>query len=111
MSTTNFAQGPTPATGARYEAFLDKVTGLADTPFNPAMLSSVAPLNPHQTEAVNYMFDTGMHLGDFDPNRIDEIMSPYIGNVVDTTQAQFNNANKIQGNNLLSQGSVVIVLA
>jgi hypothetical protein len=104
MSTTNFAQGPTPATGARYEDFLSKVDTLADTPFNPAMLSSVAPLNPHQTEAVNYMFDTGMHLGDFDPARVAEIQSPFTQNVVNTTQDWFNNQNKIAANNLLSQG-------
>ena len=104
MSTTNFAQGPTPATGVRYEDFLNKVDTLADTPFNPAMLSRVAPLNPHQTEAVNYMFDTGMHLGDFDPARVAEIQSPFTQNVVNTTQDWFNNQNKIAANNLLSQG-------
>jgi hypothetical protein len=104
MSTTNFAQGPSPATGARYETFLDKVVALSGTPFDPAMQSNVAPFNPNQTAAIQQMFDVGTHLGDFDPAKIREIESPYTEDVVNATQDWFNNQNKIQSNTLLSQG-------
>ena len=102
-STTNFAQGPSGATGQRYEDFLNKVVGLSDTPFDPAMQSTVAPLNPFQNSAINQMFDVGTHLGDFDPTKVAEIQSPFTQNVVDATQDWFNNQNKIQSNTLLSQ--------
>ena len=103
-SQTGFAQGPIPATGARYEAFLNKVGTLANTPFDPAMQSNVAPLNTFQNQSLNQMFNLGMDLGNFHPEQVEAIMSPFIQNVVDTTQAQYNNANKIQGSNLISQG-------
>ena len=103
-SQTGFVQGPTPATGARYNAFLDKVTGLAGTPFDPAMQSNVAPLNAMQNTGIQQMFDVGMHLGDFDPARIREIELPYIQDVVNASQNWFNNQNDIQSNELLGQG-------
>ena len=46
----------------------------------------------------------GMQAGTWDPAQVQQIMSPYIQNVVDATQNQFNNQNAIQASNLLSQG-------
>jgi hypothetical protein len=44
-----------------------------------------------------------MHLGDFDPARVQSMESPFIQDVVGKTQDWFNNQNAIQGNDLLSQ--------
>src|SRR5580765_8019087 len=103
-STTNFAQGPSGSTGQRYEDFLNKVTNLSATPFDPSMQSSVAPLNAMQNAGINQMFNVGTHLGDFDPTEVAKIQSPFTQNVVDATQSWFNNANLIQGDQLLGQG-------
>ena len=104
MSTTNFAQGPTPATGARYEDFLNKVLVL---PIRRSILLCSRVLRRSiriRLSRISQMFDVGMHLGDFDPAKIAKIKSPFTQNVVNTTQDWFNNQNKIQTNTLLSQG-------
>src|SRR5215831_109961 len=45
-----------------------------------------------------------MQAGTWDPNQVQAIMSPYIQDVVNATQNQFNSQNAIQGSSLLSQG-------
>ena len=100
-STTTFAQGPTQETGKRYETFLDKVTGLAGTEFNPSTLSDVAPLTDKQKAAIEQMYTLGSEMGEFDPAAVQEIMSPYTQEVVNKTQDWFNNTNAIQGDLLM----------
>ena len=103
-SAGTFAQGPTPEMAQRYNEFLNESENLSNTPFNPAMLSSVAPLNAQQTGAINQLWNLGMTAGDFDPAKVRSIESPYIQDVVNASQDWFNNQNKIQANDLLSQG-------
>ena len=131
-TTFNSTTQPAASVSPQYTDFLDRAKALSDTPFNTAQLGSVAPMNAQQTAAGNQMFDLGMggmdaararidaaatnvgtygealgevgrHMGDWDPNRVTEIMSPFTEQVVGTTQDWFNNQNAIQGNDLLSQ--------
>lgn len=46
---------------------------------------------------------SGPQLEQFSKGAIDKYMSPYIQDVVNTTQKQFNNQNAIQGNSLIGQ--------
>ena len=104
-SSTSFQSTTTPAPFAAplYQDFLSRADALSQTPFNSAMLGQVAPLNAQQTQAGGQLFDLGMHLGDFDPAKVQSIKSPFIQDVVGKTQDWFNNQNAIQGNDLLSQ--------
>src|SRR5262245_21007396 len=104
-SSTSFQStvGPSPFIAPMYSAFLNQAQGLAQTPFNPAMLGQVAPMNANETAAGQQLFDLGMHLGEFDPAKVREIESPYTEDVVNATQNWFNNQNVIQGTGLLSQ--------
>jgi len=97
-----------------YSAFLNQAQGLSQTPFNPAMLGSVAPLSAAQQQAgtmlennipgaVSHLMDVGTNLGNFDPAQVRAIESPYTEDVVNATQNWFNNQNAIQGTGLLSQ--------
>src|SRR5262245_13693733 len=103
-SAGQFAQGPIPETGAGYKEFLDLSRGLMNTPFNPAMLGQVAPLNAQQDTSLTQLYDLGLDMGNFDPARVQEIESPFIQDVVGASQDWFNNQNAIQSNQLLSQG-------
>jgi hypothetical protein len=107
-STTGSTSGqatatPNPVVGGYYENFLANATNLAARPFNPATMGSVAPLTGRQETAISNAYQGGLDAGNFDPAQIQEIMSPYIGNVVNTTQGWFNNQNAIQGNQLIGQ--------
>src|SRR5215471_11206707 len=102
-TTFNSTVTPNPPAGALYTDFLNRANALSNTPFNPAMLGSVAPLNAQQTTAGNQLFTLGMDLGNFDPARVQSLMSPFTENVVQATQNWFNNQNAIQSNDLLSQ--------
>jgi hypothetical protein len=67
-ASTAFQSTTTPAPFATplYQDFLNRANQLSQTPFNPAMLGQVAPMNAQQTQAGGQLFDLGMHLGDFD---------------------------------------------
>jgi hypothetical protein len=77
-----------------------------------SMMSGLAPaginyLNQAGGPAVTNAADRGAAgitaaAGGFNPGRISEFMSPYIGNVVDATQAQFNNQNAIANQGVIS---------
>lgn len=86
-----------------YQNYINTALGLSQTPFNPAMLGTAAPLNAQQTQAGNQLFTLGMNAGNLDPAKLQSIMSPYTQDVTQATQNWFNNQNAIQGTNLLSQ--------
>src|SRR5215475_10431675 len=107
-----------------YQAFLQNAQQLQGTPFNPAMEGTLAPLNDYQTQAGNALFQLGLSqaggfpgvtdaanalsayggtMGTFDPNMLNQVMSPFTEDVVGATQNWFNNQNQIQSNDLLSQ--------
>jgi hypothetical protein len=86
-----------------YTNFLNQAQGLSQTPFNPAMLGQVAPMNADETAAGQQLFNLGMDMGNFDPTKVKAIESPYTEDVVNATQNWFNNQNAIQGTGLLSQ--------
>ena len=104
-ASTSFQSTTSPSATAMplYQDFLTRAQTLSNTPFNPAMQGTAAPLNAQQMQAGGQMFDLGMHLGDFDPAKVQSIMSPFTEQVVGATQNWFNNQNAIQGNDLLSQ--------
>jgi len=104
-ASTSFQSTTTPAPFATplYQDFLSRADALSNTPFNPAMLGQVAPMNAQQTQAGNQMFAQGMDMGNFDPAKVQSMESPFIQDVVGKTQDWFNNQNAIQGNDLLSQ--------
>jgi len=98
-----------------YQNFLANASNLAQTPFNPAMYGSVAPLNATQYQAgamltndipgaVTDAMAAGRAAGTWDPAQVRAIESPYTEDVVNATQNWFNNQNAIQGTDLLSQG-------
>jgi len=86
-----------------YQGFLQNAQQLSQTPFNPAMLGQVAPMNAAQNQAGTQLFELGMNLGSFDPNAVSTIQSPFMEDVVKATQDWFNNQNRIQGNDLIGQ--------
>jgi hypothetical protein len=97
------ATAANPNVAPMYQQFLSNAYNLSQTPFNPAMLGSVAPLDPMQTQGAGQLFNLGMNLGNFDPSQVQSIESPYTQDVVQATQDWFNNQNQIQGTNLMSQ--------
>jgi len=119
-TSTAFQSATAPSSFAMpyYQQYLQNASQLAGTPFNPAMLGQVAPLNPNQFEAgadiqnimqqmgnyVSPVVTAGQNMGTFDPNAVTSIMSPFTQQVTQATQNWFNNQNAIQGNDLLSQG-------
>src|SRR6516162_7627237 len=78
-----------PFTAGLYNQVLQSGYNLPQTPFNPATLGQLAAWTPQQQQAADQLFNMGMGMGTFDPNQIQQIMSPYIQNVVDATQNQF----------------------
>lgn len=109
--STAFQSATAPSAFAKplYEQYLAGAQGLAQTPFNPAMMGTAAPMDPMQTQAGNQLFNLGLEagtfgstLGNFDPAKVQEIMSPFTEEVVGATQDWFNNQNAIQGNQLMS---------
>jgi hypothetical protein len=107
-----------------YQGFLQNAQQLSGTPFNPAMYGNIAPMNPQQTvagetlwnvgegavdriapvtNAANALAAYGSTMGTFDPAQVRNIESPYTEDVVNATQNWFNNQNRIQGNDLISQ--------
>src|SRR5262245_11825115 len=115
-----------PQTADFYNQVLSQASALGQTPFNPATLTSWTPsqeqaieamfntgvnvpqalglgLSGPQEQAFNELWTSGRQAGQWDPSVIQAIMSPYIQNVVNATQAQFNNQNAIQGNQLIGQ--------
>src|SRR5262252_2376800 len=73
---------PSPAISPAYQNFLAQAGALSQTPFNPAMLGQVAPMNADELAAGQQLFDLGMHAGEFDPAKVQSIESPYIQDVV-----------------------------
>jgi hypothetical protein len=86
-----------------YQSFLANANNLSQTPFNPAMYGSVAPMNTGQIAAGSQLSALGMDLGNFDPNAVTSMESPFTTDVVNATQNWFNNQNAIQGTDLMSQ--------
>src|SRR5580765_8931304 len=87
-ASTSFQSTTTPAPFATplYQDFLSRADALSNTPFNPAMLGQVAPMNAQQTQAGNQMFAQGMDMGNFDPAKVQSMESPLIQDVVGKTQ-------------------------
>src|SRR5262249_604943 len=81
---------PSPLVSPLYQNFVNQATGLSQTPFNPAMLGQVAPLNPEQIQAGTQLFNLGLDMGNFDPAKVRAIESPYTEDVVQATQNWFN---------------------
>jgi hypothetical protein len=121
-ASTSFQSTTTPAPFATplYQDFLNRANAASQTPFNPAMQGTVAPLNATEAAAGNQMFSLGMdnsatnaaannlsavggQAGTFDANAVRSMESPFTEDVVNATQGWFNNQNAIQGNDLLSQ--------
>jgi hypothetical protein len=102
-TTFNSTTQPAASVSPLYTDFLNRANTLSNTPFNAAQLGTVAPMNAQQTAAGNQMFAQGMDMGNFDAAKVRAIQSPYIQDVVGSTQNWFNNQNAIQGNDLLSQ--------
>ena len=123
---------PSPTVAPLYTDFINRANAMSNTPFNPAMQGAVAPMNAQQIGAGNQIYslgttgmdaaraslgtaagnvktygealgEVGRHMGDWDPSRVKEIMSPFTEEVVGATQNWFNNQNAIQGSDLLSQ--------
>src|SRR5215475_588845 len=92
-----------PQTAQFYSDILSNASGLGQTPFNPSTLGQVAQWMPGQETAAENLYQLGLNAGRFDPSQIQQIMSPYIQDVVNATQNQFNNQNAIQGNQLIGQ--------
>src|SRR5262252_778927 len=92
-TTFNSTVTPNPPAGALYNDFLNRANALSNTPFNPAMLGSVAPMNQQQIQGGNQLWALGMQMGQFDPNAVHAIESPYTEDVVNATQNWFNNQN------------------
>jgi hypothetical protein len=85
-----------------YEGFLNSGSFLYNNlPYNPDMDQKIAAMDPRQVQGLQQMFDTGMDAGNFDPEKVRAIESPYTEDVVDATQNWFNNQNQIQGNDLI----------
>src|SRR5215472_10475303 len=119
QTSTAYQSATSPSSVAMpyYQNFLANASNLSQTPFNPAMLGSVAPLNPTEFQAGQFMTDAmglmpgavtnlmnvGQNLGTFDPTQVRAIESPYTQDVVQATQDWFNNQNAIQGTDLMSQ--------
>src|SRR5215831_14172001 len=101
-SSTSFQSTtvPSPNVSPMYQNFLANANNLSQTPFNPAMLGSVAPLTPTQFQAGQYMTDAmalmpgavqnlmtvGENMGTFDPAQVQAIESPFTQDVVNATQ-------------------------
>jgi hypothetical protein len=97
------ATAANPNVAPMYQSFLANANNLSQTPFNPAMMGSVAPMNTGQIAAGSQLAGLGMDLGNFDPNAVTSMESPFTSDVVNATQNWFNNQNAIQGTDLMSQ--------
>ena len=120
-TSTAFQSATAPSSFAMpyYQQYIQNASQLAGTPFNPGMLGQVAPFSDQQTQAgaalwsnalgqipqlASNLETVGGQMGAFDPNAVTSIMSPFTQKVTQATQDWFNNQNKIQANDLLSQG-------
>src|SRR5215475_11593151 len=123
---TSMTTPASPQTADYYNQILAAARGLGTTPFNPATLTSWTPsqeqaieamynyginvpqalgigLSGPQGQTLNNLVGMGQAVGQWDPALLQSIMSPYIQDVVNATQNQFNNQNAIQGNQLIGQ--------
>lgn len=104
-----------------YTQLLERAQGVANTPYEGYGGELVAPVNAQQQRGIdnvnglqgNYTDAIGMARNAAQPitaEQIQQYMSPYTKNVVDATQAQFNNQNSSQLNDLrgrfASQGAL-----
>src|SRR5215831_8183851 len=58
------------------------------------------PMTPQQLAAATNLYSLGTQAGTFDPTHIANIESPFVGDVVNKTEAAFRNMNQMQANDL-----------
>ena len=124
-NTTTQTTGPNPVAMNAYTDILNRAQGVASTPYTPYGGELVAGVNPQQTMGIGninananfaspYIQEaTGLARSAAAPisaSDINQYMSPYTQNVVNATQAQFNNQNAQQQQgvvgNAISQGAL-----
>lgn len=116
---------PNPIAAADYQSLLGQAAGVANTPYQAYTGQLVAPVNSQQTAGINninasagfaspYISQAaGLATGAANPlsaSQIQNYQNPYTQDVVNATQAQFNNTNSQQqaaltGNNI-AQGAL-----
>lgn len=106
--TATTQQTTTPINQAALQSIYNTVAGAASTPYTPYTGELTAPVNQQQTAGINAINQAsgyanpfiqsaaGLAQGAANPltaSQIQQFESPYIQNVVDATQAQFNDQN------------------
>ena len=123
--TTSSTSAPNPQAMQAYQDLLTRAGGVASTPYQAYSGEQVAPFNSQQNTGVsnintnwNYaqpfiQTAQGLAMAGASPITsadISQYMSPYTQNVVNTTQAQFNNQNQQQLQNVkgnaITQGAL-----
>src|SRR5262249_24083823 len=113
-SQQSSSYAPDPQAYALYSNLLSRAQGVANTPYQPYGGELVAPVNAQQALGIAginsawtpYQQAAGIAYNAAQPitqAQIQQYQNPYTQNVVDTTQAQFNNQNAIAQNQLKGQ--------
>lgn len=121
QTTTNqTTSAPDPQAAAAYQALLQRANGVASTPYQAYSGELTAPVNSQQQAGINginaasnyaqpYVQQAaGLASGAASPltaSQIQNYQNPYTQNVVDATQAQFNNQNA-QGQQSLTGNAI-----
>jgi hypothetical protein len=113
--TATTAQTSTPVNSAALQQIYGQVANAAQTPYTPYNGQLVAPVNAQQTAGINninmaanqaqpyYTQAAGLASGAANPltaAQIQQYQNPYTQNVVNATQAEFNDQNAQQQNSL-----------
>lgn len=125
QSTSSTTSAPDPQAYAAYQQLLQRAQGVASTPYQPYTGELVAPVNSQQNlgiSGVNQYASVAQPTINAAINQaqtssapltatgIQQYMSPYTQNVVNATQAQFNNQNQQQLQNVrgnaIAQGAL-----
>lgn len=124
-TTSQSSSAPDPQAYAAYQQLLQRAQGVAQTPYQPYTGQLVAPVNSQQNLGIS---GVNQYAGVAQPTinaainqaqtssapltaaGIQQYMSPYTQNVVNATQAQFNNQNQQQLQNVrgnaIAQGAL-----
>ena len=123
--TQTSSSAPSPQAMQLYQQLLTQAQGVAGTPYTPYGGQLVAPVNPQQNtgisninanwnEAQPYISQAASYANQgaspITAQQIQQYMSPYTQNVVNATEAQFNNQNQQQLQNVrgnaIAQGAL-----
>ena len=122
-NTSTSTQSPPPQVLANYQGLVNRATGVANTPYTPYPGEQVAPLsnqtqqglgavNQYASAAQPYLQQAGQMTQaaatpvtptPFSASAVNQFENPFTQDVVDTTQAEFNNQNQQQAQFLNSQ--------